>query len=155
MQHQPADTYLNSRQVRERYGHASDMWLWRRLNEDGGKFPKPLIIRRRRFWRLNEPGIEWNALPRNQGGNANRVSSFPCNVLFGYSLRPTLVLSYPSRGFPALRSISQLPRLPTTGAFLCTNAARGVGKPLTVFRFLLLVGHTALIERLLSWPFAR
>jgi hypothetical protein len=53
MQHQPADTFLNSRQVRERYGHASDMWLWRRLNEDAG-FPKPLIIRRRRFWRLNE-----------------------------------------------------------------------------------------------------
>jgi len=53
MQHQATDTFLNSRQVRERYGHASQMWLLRRLNEDGD-FPQPLRIRGRRFWRLSE-----------------------------------------------------------------------------------------------------
>ena len=52
MQHQATDTFLNSRQVRERYGHASEMWLWRR--ERDGDFPRPLRIRGRRFWRLSE-----------------------------------------------------------------------------------------------------
>jgi predicted DNA-binding transcriptional regulator AlpA len=45
------DRFLNSRQVRQRYGDASDMWLWRRLNDDSG-FPRPLDICGRRFWRL-------------------------------------------------------------------------------------------------------
>jgi hypothetical protein len=47
------DRFLNSRQVRERYADASDMWLWRRLNDDSG-FPKPLDVCGRRFWRLSE-----------------------------------------------------------------------------------------------------
>ena len=51
------DRLLNSRTVRRRYDDASDMWLWRRLN-DGSGFPRPLEIRGRRFWRLSEL-IEW------------------------------------------------------------------------------------------------
>jgi predicted DNA-binding transcriptional regulator AlpA len=46
------DCFLNSRQVRHRYGGASEMWLWRRLNDDSG-FPKPIEICARRFWRLS------------------------------------------------------------------------------------------------------
>ncbi len=42
--------YLNSRQVRERYGSISDMSLWRWLNNEALRFPKPLIINNRRFW---------------------------------------------------------------------------------------------------------
>jgi hypothetical protein len=54
MQNPPSDTFLNSRQVRERYGRTSDMWLWRRIHGEGSAFPKPIVIARRRYWRLNE-----------------------------------------------------------------------------------------------------
>jgi predicted DNA-binding transcriptional regulator AlpA len=47
------DRYLTARQVRRRYGDASDMWIWRRLN-DGSGFPKPLEISGRRFWKLSD-----------------------------------------------------------------------------------------------------
>jgi predicted DNA-binding transcriptional regulator AlpA len=44
--------FLNSRQVRERYGNASEMFIWRRQTEPNSTFPKPLIISSRKFWRL-------------------------------------------------------------------------------------------------------
>ena len=47
------EIFLTARQTRQRYGGISDMWLWRRLHDDSG-FPKPLVINRRRFWRLSE-----------------------------------------------------------------------------------------------------
>jgi predicted DNA-binding transcriptional regulator AlpA len=47
------DRFLNSKQVRARYADASDMWLWRRLNDESN-FPKPLHIENRRFWKLSE-----------------------------------------------------------------------------------------------------
>jgi predicted DNA-binding transcriptional regulator AlpA len=46
------EIYLSSRQVKERYGQASDMWLWRREHEEPREFPKPLRILGRKFWRL-------------------------------------------------------------------------------------------------------
>jgi hypothetical protein len=49
----PTDTFLNSRQVKERYGHVSNMWLHRREHEEDGRFPKPVRIKGRRFWRLS------------------------------------------------------------------------------------------------------
>jgi hypothetical protein len=48
-----ADRFLNSRQVRRRYGDSSDMWLWRRLNDQSG-FPLPINISGRRFWKLDD-----------------------------------------------------------------------------------------------------
>ena len=51
------DRYLSTRQVRQRYADASDMWLWRRLHDNSG-FPKPLEISGRRFWKLSAL-IEW------------------------------------------------------------------------------------------------
>jgi predicted DNA-binding transcriptional regulator AlpA len=51
--------------VRARYADASDMWLWRRLNDDSG-FPKPLEICGRRFWKLSAL-IAWE---RNRAVNA-------------------------------------------------------------------------------------
>lgn len=43
--------YLNSGQVRARYGGRSDMGLWRWLHNDELGFPQPLRINGRRFWR--------------------------------------------------------------------------------------------------------
>jgi predicted DNA-binding transcriptional regulator AlpA len=48
------ETFLSSRQVRERYGNVSDMWLWRRERDEASSFPKPLRINKRRFYRLND-----------------------------------------------------------------------------------------------------
>lgn len=45
---------LSSKQVRRRYGDCSDMALWRWLHDDELRFPKPLYIRRRRFWQSEE-----------------------------------------------------------------------------------------------------
>jgi predicted DNA-binding transcriptional regulator AlpA len=59
------DRYLNARQVRARYADASDMWLWRRLNDNSG-FPKPLEICGRRFWKLSAL-VAWE---RNRAVNA-------------------------------------------------------------------------------------
>ncbi len=44
--------FLNSRQVRERYGQASEMWIWRRQTEPNSTFPTPIIISARKFWKL-------------------------------------------------------------------------------------------------------
>jgi predicted DNA-binding transcriptional regulator AlpA len=58
------DRYLNSRQVRERFGNCSDMWLWRRLR-DGSGFPQPLEISGRRFWLLADL-VDWERNCRGQ-----------------------------------------------------------------------------------------
>ena len=43
--------YLPAGQVRTRYG-VSDMALWRWLKNEPLKFPQPMRINGRRFWRL-------------------------------------------------------------------------------------------------------
>jgi predicted DNA-binding transcriptional regulator AlpA len=48
------DMLLRAKDVRKRYGNASDMWLFRRLRDPASDFPKPLIIGRLRYWRLSE-----------------------------------------------------------------------------------------------------
>ena len=47
------DRFLTTRQVRARYGDASEMWIWRRLQDTSG-FPKPMEICGRRFWKLSD-----------------------------------------------------------------------------------------------------
>jgi hypothetical protein len=47
------DCFLTAVQVRQRYGNASDMWLWRRLRDDS-EFPRPIQIRKRRYWKLSD-----------------------------------------------------------------------------------------------------
>jgi predicted DNA-binding transcriptional regulator AlpA len=47
------DVCLNALAVRMRYGGRSDMWLWRRLENDPD-FPRPIRIGRKRYWRLSE-----------------------------------------------------------------------------------------------------
>lgn len=46
--------YLTSSEVRARFGGISDMSLWRWLNDTKLGFPRPLIINRRRFFRLDQ-----------------------------------------------------------------------------------------------------
>ncbi|QQO14951.1 hypothetical protein JJB99_01795 [Bradyrhizobium diazoefficiens] len=43
------ELYLKSAQVRARYGGASDMWIIRRMRDDG--FPEPAYFGGQRFWR--------------------------------------------------------------------------------------------------------
>jgi hypothetical protein len=53
--HTTTDVFLTAKQVRARYGDASDMWIWRQLHKaKDGLFPKPLVINTRRYWRLSE-----------------------------------------------------------------------------------------------------
>jgi hypothetical protein len=46
------DIFRTSADARRRYG-VSDMWIHRRL-ADGSGFPRPLVINRRRFWKLSD-----------------------------------------------------------------------------------------------------
>jgi len=47
------DTYLNSRQLRDRYGDVSEIWIQRREKDDPN-WPKPLRIAGRKFYRLRD-----------------------------------------------------------------------------------------------------
>jgi predicted DNA-binding transcriptional regulator AlpA len=48
------EVFLPARDVRKRYGGASDMWLWRRLHNPASQFPQPTYFGRFRFWRLSD-----------------------------------------------------------------------------------------------------
>lgn len=52
------DKRIQASAVRGLCGDTSDMWLWRRLNEPGSDFPKPVYIARRRYWKESEI-IDW------------------------------------------------------------------------------------------------
>lgn len=59
-------TYLQARQVRERY-NVSDMTIWRWLRDQN--FPQPIYITRYRYWRLTD--IEaWEAKQAAKGAAA-------------------------------------------------------------------------------------
>jgi predicted DNA-binding transcriptional regulator AlpA len=45
--------YYSGPQVLERYGGRSSMWLWRRVKYDP-KFPRPILIGKRRFFDEDE-----------------------------------------------------------------------------------------------------
>ena len=48
---QEQERFLTARQGRERYGNASDMWLYRAEHKPGTTFPKPIRVRPgRRFY---------------------------------------------------------------------------------------------------------
>lgn len=46
--------FLTATQVRERFGRISDMTLWRWLQDQALDFPKPVVIQRRRFFKLDD-----------------------------------------------------------------------------------------------------
>jgi len=45
--------YVTGRQLRERYGGRSEMWLARIMRADAD-FPRPIVIGRYRFWALDQ-----------------------------------------------------------------------------------------------------
>ena len=51
---QEQEIFLTARQVRERYGNASAMWLYRHGRRPGSTFPKPLRVNGRRLYRLGD-----------------------------------------------------------------------------------------------------
>jgi predicted DNA-binding transcriptional regulator AlpA len=51
--HEAGEIYLTVPQLRQRFGGKSDMWLWRLLREEP-KFPRPVVIRHQRYFRLSE-----------------------------------------------------------------------------------------------------
>ena len=59
------ETYLTAPQVLQRYG-ITDMTLWRWLRRDELAFPKPTVINRRRYFRIEE----LEAWERRQAGRA-------------------------------------------------------------------------------------
>jgi predicted DNA-binding transcriptional regulator AlpA len=48
------ETKLSSRQVKKRYGDVSDMTIWRWMNDKRVKFPRPISIQKRNYWRLGD-----------------------------------------------------------------------------------------------------
>lgn len=48
------DKRISARDVRDICGGVSDMTIWRWLNDPALKFPKPIYIGRRRYWKEAE-----------------------------------------------------------------------------------------------------
>lgn len=46
------NTRITGPQLLARFGGISDMTLWRWLQDPALNFPRPLVINRRRYWRL-------------------------------------------------------------------------------------------------------
>jgi predicted DNA-binding transcriptional regulator AlpA len=56
----PHEVMLTAKQVRTRYGNVSDMAIWRWLQDEQLNFPRPLMINKRRYWKLSDLG-QWEA----------------------------------------------------------------------------------------------
>jgi hypothetical protein len=65
--HEVGEVYLTAPQVRQRYGNKSDMWLWRILREEP-EFPRPIVIRKQRYFRLRDL-VEYEGACRRGGAN--------------------------------------------------------------------------------------
>jgi predicted DNA-binding transcriptional regulator AlpA len=67
---QTGETYITAPQLRQRFGGRSDVWLWRLLNDERANFPKPVVVRRCRYFPLSE--IEaWEASNRAKSKQEN------------------------------------------------------------------------------------
>jgi predicted DNA-binding transcriptional regulator AlpA len=47
-----SEIYLKTKQVRQRYGSVSEMWIERRMKDDA--FPRPVFFGSLRFWRESD-----------------------------------------------------------------------------------------------------
>ena len=54
------DALLNSAQTKARCGNVTDMCLWRWMRDERVRFPRPLKINRRNYWRLGDLR-QWDA----------------------------------------------------------------------------------------------
>jgi predicted DNA-binding transcriptional regulator AlpA len=59
----PQDVFLKAKQVRQRYGDCSHMWIERRLKDAG--FPLPTFLGGLRFWRLSDLQ-EWDEAQKDK-----------------------------------------------------------------------------------------
>jgi hypothetical protein len=48
------ETYITAPTLRARFGGRSDVWLWRLLHDDNSSFPKPILVRGHRYFKLAE-----------------------------------------------------------------------------------------------------
>ena len=48
------EVLLTSKQVRARVGQVSDMCIWRWMRDDRVQFPQPMLMNRRRYWKLGD-----------------------------------------------------------------------------------------------------
>jgi predicted DNA-binding transcriptional regulator AlpA len=67
-------TYLKTAQVRRRYGDISDMTIWRWLKDEELGFPRPLRIKRERFWKLSEL-TGWEQRRRHHNDDSGSAAS--------------------------------------------------------------------------------
>lgn len=65
-----SDVFLSSRDMKRRYGNVSDMWLYRREHDESLKFPKPIRICGRRFWRLDDL-VTWENSLQQEAAHAS------------------------------------------------------------------------------------
>jgi hypothetical protein len=54
------DTLLTSNQTRARFGNVNHMCLWRWMRDERVRFPHPIQINRRNYWRLGDL-LRWQA----------------------------------------------------------------------------------------------
>ena len=70
---QTCETYVTAPQLRARFGGRSDVWLWRLLNDNRANFPRPVMVRRYRYWKISEVEA-WEeanrAKPKQEAPNA-------------------------------------------------------------------------------------
>ena len=60
---------LSAPATKRLFGNVSDMSLWRWLHDSSLGFPEPIVIRKRRFWRL---GDLLDFIDRQRGNEAER-----------------------------------------------------------------------------------
>jgi hypothetical protein len=65
----PDDIMVPAVNLRTRYGGKSDMWI-HRLQKSDPDFPKPIVIRHQRYWRLSELVAYENKKRGEQNGSA-------------------------------------------------------------------------------------
>ena len=66
-----SDVFLKTKQLRERYGRCSHMFIERRLANDP-TFPRPVFFGRIRFWKLSELEM-WEKARAARSGKAGPV----------------------------------------------------------------------------------
>ena len=51
---QQSETDITAPQLRARFGGRSDVWLWRLLKDERANFPRPVMVRGVRYFKLCE-----------------------------------------------------------------------------------------------------
>ena len=71
--------WLDAPQLRQRYGNKSNTTIQRWLSDPGLQFPKPVVIREKRYWRVDELD-KFDARMAAQGIRLRRHARAPENL---------------------------------------------------------------------------